>query len=88
MLLTKGENKETYNVAGDNNDLTIYDMAKYVAELGGVAVRKELPEGVSVFAPENKMRLDTSKIKALGWQPKYDLKESLKRLMKYLENEN
>jgi len=88
MLLVKGKNKETYNVAGDNNGLTIYNMAKYVAELGGVEVRKELPQGVSAFAPENKMKLDVSKIRGIGWQPKYDLVKALERLMDYLRDEN
>ena len=87
-LLAKGKNKETYNVAGENDGLTIYGMAQYIAELGGVNVKKELPQGVSAFAPENKMRLDVSKIKSLGWQPKYDLVKALERLMNYLRDEN
>ena len=87
MLLVRGGEKKTYNVAGNNNNMTIYNMAECIAGFGGVKVRKELPQGESMFAPDNKMTLDAGKMKSLGWVPKYDLKKALQRLMDYLKNE-
>ena len=87
VLLVRGGNGETYNVAGENDDLTIYKMAQFVAEKGGVIAKREIPDGKSEFAPVNRMKLNTDKILGLGWKPEYDLKEALEKLMNYLKNE-
>ena len=86
-LLVRGNNGETYNVAGENDNLTIYEMAQFVAEKGGVKVKREIPNGKSEFAPANRMKLNTDKILELGWKPEYNLKEALERLMKYLRDD-
>ena len=87
-LLTKGGEGETYNIAGNNNGLTIYEMAQYVAGMGDVKAERMVPEGESEFAPVNRMNLSADKMIELGWQPQYDLKAALMRLMEYLKEEN
>ena len=53
-----------------------------------VSVKQQIPDEDSGFAPDNTMVLSSEKMRKLGWQPKYDINASLKRLMDYLREDN
>ena len=86
-LSAKGEDGEVYNVCGDSHGETILDMAKIVAEIGGVDVVREKSTEEKRFAPDNRMILSNDKMRSLGWEPVFDLRDSLKRLFYYLKQE-
>lgn len=91
FLLLNGNNGDSYNLASDKNNMTIFDSAKWLAETygeGKVNVVIDIPKENLGFAPDNKFVLCNDKIKKIGWKPKYDLKQGYDRLLKYLEEEN
>ena len=87
-ILLNGKNGEAYNLVSDKTDMTILDSAKWLAEKYGdskVKVRIEIPKENSGFAPNNSMVLSNYKLRELGWNCKYNLKQGYDRLLKYLQ---
>lgn len=87
-ILLNGENGEAYNLVSDKTNMTILDSAKWLAKTygdGEVKVRVEIPKDDEGFAPNNKMILSNNKLKSLGWNCKYDLKQGYDRLLRYLK---
>ena len=75
-ILLRGEAGMAYNVANEDTYISVRDMAEMVCREFGrkMRVRIEPKEGMG-YSPTTYLRLDTSRIRALGWQPKYDLKQ-------------
>ena len=86
-VLLKGTSGECYNVANESTYISARDMAEYIHEHinPNSQVRIELADNMG-YAPPTKLRLDTKKLKDLGWQPRYGLKEIYERLIKYLKS--
>lgn len=84
-ILLLGENGEAYNVANEDTYISAKGMAEYLKENfnPNINVRVELNDNMG-YAPPSKLRLDTRKIKALGWNPKYNLKDIFTNLISYL----
>lgn len=85
-ILIKGVSGESYNVSNEECHTTIREMAEMVCEKianNKIKVVYDIPEDVSIngFAPDTKMKLNSNKLKQLGWNPKYNLLESYKRLI-------
>ncbi|RME58860.1 MAG: GDP-L-fucose synthase [Candidatus Dadabacteria bacterium] len=84
ILLEKYEEPEIINI-GTGEDITIYDLAKTIKKVTGF-------DGRIVFdtsKPDGMPRkvLDVSKIKSLGWAPRYSLEEGLRASYRWaLEN--
>jgi nucleoside-diphosphate-sugar epimerase len=88
-VLLRGQIGEAYNAANEETYCSIYEMAHLVAE---ECAKNEIQvvvqeQDISKFgyAPVLKMNLDTSKLKALGWNPSKGLKEMFLRLIGSLE---
>lgn len=75
-ILLRGESGMAYNVANEETYISIRDMAEMVCREFGkkMKVRIELKEGMG-YSPTTYLRLDTSRLKALGWRPTHNLKE-------------
>ncbi len=85
-ILEKGETATPYTVANEDTFCTVREMAealcaahpasgsKVVFDFDGAAARG--------FAPPFRMRLDCSRLRALGWEPKVGLMEMFDRMMK------
>lgn len=88
-LLLQGEAGQAYNVTNMETAITIYDMAELVCGLSdGIRVKLDIPEDISSFGynPEMVIRLDSSKLQALGWKPEVGIKEMFVRLIKSMQN--
>ncbi len=85
-ILLKGENGEAYNIADEKSDITLRDLAKAIADVKGRKVVFEIPDAVEAagYSKATKARLDGSKLKALGWRPRYDIKAGLERTISIL----
>jgi nucleoside-diphosphate-sugar epimerase len=86
-VLLKGESGEAYNIADEASDMQLRDLAALIAENAGKKVVFEIPDAVEAqgYSKATKARLDGSKLKALGWQPAYDLRSGIKRTMDILK---
>lgn len=84
-LLIDGINGEAYNISAEINDMTLADYAKYIAGLANRKVVFEIENNDSVSKATYAL-LDNSKIKSLGWKPKYSVIEGLSRTYKIKKN--
>lgn len=91
-VMLKAPAGEAYNAANEATYCSILEMAKLVADRianGAISVWVEMETDIQKFgyAPALHMNLNTSKLKALGWQPSVDLEESFKRMIAYWEEQ-
>jgi nucleoside-diphosphate-sugar epimerase len=84
-ILLRGKNGEAYNVANEDTYISARGMAEYLRDNFNptIDVRVELSDDMG-YAPVSKLNLSTDKLRALGWQPRYDLKQMFERLINYL----
>lgn len=85
-VLLHGNTGEAYNVANPDTACSIREMADLTASLnpdGSTHVCIDIPDDISKFGynPEMVIRLDPSRLEALGWTAEVDLKEMFKRLI-------
>ena len=85
VLLEKGVRGEAYVVANEDTYCTIREMAEMLIaahpESGSKLVIDTTGVSSRGFAPPFQMRLDSSPLRALGWQPKVGLIEMYDRMM-------
>lgn len=90
IILLKGINGEAYNVSNEKSHTTIADMALLVAkEIADNKIRVifDIPKtNIYGYASDTKMKLNSSKLKRLGWKPQVGLKESYNRLIGSMES--
>ncbi len=86
-ILLCGENGGAYNIADEASDITLKDLAAIIAGTTGHKVVFEIPDVVEAagYSTATKARLDGSKLKALGWQPKYDIETGIRRTVDILK---
>lgn len=86
-ILLKGVCGEAYNVSDATSDIMLKDLASIIAEITGKNVVLETPNEVEVAGYSNatKARLDGSKLKKLGWKPRYDIRTGVKRTIQILK---
>lgn len=79
---------EIYNAANEETYCSIFEMAQLAAQKGDIHVKIEEQFDLSKFgyAPTLHMNLDTTKLKSLGWKPKYDLSEMFDRLILFMRD--
>ncbi|SFW14279.1 Nucleoside-diphosphate-sugar epimerase [Prevotellaceae bacterium HUN156] len=76
-ILLKGESGEAYNVANDESNITIRELAEKTAAIAGKKVIMELSDNGNT-TPITKAVFSTKKLEALGWQPLFDIDEGLR----------
>lgn len=79
-ILLLGEDKSTYNVADEESDIELRELAAMLAQIAGTEVVFELPEESERkgYSTATKAMLDAGKLKALGWQGMVHLSEGLR----------
>lgn len=84
-ILAKGENAQAYTVANETTFCTIREMAEMLVAAHPEAMSRVVFdfEGADArgFAPPFRMKLDCSRLRALGWEPKTGLLEMFDRMM-------
>ncbi len=87
-ILLKGNAGEAYNVATPGTYISIRGLSELCRESFNpdVAVKVELQENAG-YAPDTRVNLSAEKLLALGWKPRYTLRDMLGRLIEYLREE-
>lgn len=81
-----GQCGEAYNIADPASDLMLKDLAGMIAEISGTKVVFELPDAVEAagYSKATKAVMDGAKLKALGWNAMYSMREGLERTLDIL----
>ena len=86
-ILFKGQNGEAYNVANDETYISIKDLAEFLRDRFNPTINVVVESHPEMgYAPVTKLHLSAEKLKALGWEPNYDLKKMFGRLIASLSN--
>ena len=87
-ILSRGEDGQAYNVCFDSESRTIAEIAELVADKvagGRISVVYDIPESNTYgYAPDAVMRLNSDKLRRLGWEPCVGMEEAYRRLTAYL----
>ena len=76
LLLTKGNTGEAYNVANEESNITIRQLAEEIAKIGNKKVVLDLAENGNT-TPITKAVFSTEKLNQLGWKPLFSIEEGL-----------
>lgn len=78
-VLLKGVSGEAYNIADDDANITIRQLAEHIAGLAGRKVVFQLPEGAEKagYNLVQKSVFSAEKLRKLGWRPMHSWQESL-----------
>lgn len=88
-IMECGVSGEIYNISNENSIASIAEVAKLCAEIAGTEVVFDLPDEVEAkgFSKSKNCILDNSKLKSLGWDGKYSLRDGLTETIEYLKGE-
>lgn len=88
FLIANGQRGEAYNISGTNSDITLAELAGYVASIAGTKVIFDIPDEKEAagYSKATKALMDTSKIESLGWRSQYSIKDGIKRTLELWGN--
>ena len=88
FVLVKGEYGKVYNISNYDCNVHLKDFAKYCAEFSNMDVVFDLPSEVEAkgFSIASQAIMDNKQIVDLGWSPRYDIRESLIRILNILKH--
>lgn len=77
--MLSGKAGEAYNVADRFSDITLRELARYLADIAGTKVVFELPEDIEHrgYSTATKAMLDAGKIEKIGWKARVHMAEGL-----------
>ena len=86
-VMLHGENGAAYNIANEECNVQLKEFAKMCAEWAGKNVVFDLPTEAEQkgFSIAMKAILDNTRIKSIGWKPRYDMKNALFRTLSILK---
>lgn len=79
-IMLKGTPGEAYNVATPGSYVSIRQLAELFRQTLNPKVSVAVRPSDEGYAPETRVNLDSSRLQALGWSPRHDLPEMLRRL--------
>ena len=86
-VLLKGDSGNAYNIADESGDIMLKDLASIIAGYADRKVVFELPDDVEKagYSTATKARLAGSKIRKLGWKPRYNIRDGIIRTIEILK---
>lgn len=86
-ILFNGENGEVYNISYPESDITLKEMAELIAKYVDKKVVFDLPSDIERkwFSKASKARMDNKKIKNLGYNPRFNMNDGIKRTIDILK---
>lgn len=86
-VMINGENGVAYNISNEKCDVHLKDFAQMCAECNGKDVVFDLPSEAEQkgFSIAMQAILDNSKLKSIGFTPKYEMKDAVSRTVEILK---
>ena len=87
-VLLHGEYGVAYNISAEGCNVHLKDFARLCAEAAGKQVIFDLPSETEQkgFSIATQAILDNTRIKGIGWQPQYAMKDALERTINILKS--
>lgn len=86
-VLYNGQSGEVYNAAREDSYISVREMAEYIQKKFNPSSKVILNLRNDMgYAPTTKLKLDTTKLRNLGWEAKYSLYDMFYDLIKNLRN--
>lgn len=88
-IMLCGNNGEAYNIASEDSDIMLKDLAEFIADNVGRKVVFEVPNDIEAagYSKATKAKLDGRKLKKLGWKPRYTIETGMRRTLAVLKRE-
>lgn len=85
-VLLNGANGEAYNISDMESEVTLREIAEWLAQDNGVKVIFDIPDATEQagYSTATKALLNTEKVKLLGWEPQTHMREGLLRTVRNL----
>lgn len=83
-----GQCGEAYNIADSNSDIRLKDLAGIAAKFSHMKVIYDMPDSIEKagYSTATKARLDGNKLKSLGWNMKYSIREGIGRTIEIVRD--
>lgn len=92
LIMLKGENGEAYNVCNTNEFVSIKELAEIIAGLSSnvkIVMKPRIKCEIYTENPYNQQHApDNTKIKKLGWNMRYSIKDGFRRVFEYFDNQD
>lgn len=87
-ILLCGESGEAYNIADENSDIMLRDLAAIIAKMNGKEVIFEIPDAIEAagYSTATKARLNGRKLHDLGWSSQYNIQCGIERTITILRS--
>lgn len=87
-IMLQGKPGEAYNITGGKGDVTLCELAEYIAAENKTKVVYETPDEVEAagYSKADLAVLDGQKIRQLGYREKYNVKEAIRRTISILKD--
>lgn len=87
-IVLNGKNGEAYNIADEESNITLKELALMIANKAGTKVIFEIPDEIEAagYSKATKALLNGSKLKGLGWVPFYTIKHGIQRTIDILKS--
>lgn len=79
------EYNQIYNIANEKEEISIKDLATFLANKYGVNVEYRLEENNNQYVKFERVKLDTTKIENLGWSPLTSLEDGIDKTVEYFK---
>ena len=86
-LLVDWSDGQAYNVSDDDDGGTLRDYATYISSIANVKLISDIKKDAFASKADYAI-LDCSKLKAIGWSPRYTVKEGMRRTYEILNTVN
>lgn len=89
-VLLAGETGQAYNLANQQSDISLKDLAKIAAGYAGTKVIFDLPDETERrgYSTASKALLDAGKLRTLGWKASYDVAAGVRETIDILRELN
>jgi nucleoside-diphosphate-sugar epimerase len=87
VLLLNGKSGEAYNISDIDCNISLLQIANILSEYTGKEIIFDVPSSVedAGFSKATKALLDNAKLRELGWEPRYSIKNGIIRTVEILQ---